>query len=333
MILAGAQSEERASGQTTAEATLEPVRPVRSLRRLRPLLALLLVGLLFFMGAASALADTVYISDQAGVLDDARIQSEGANLAYPLAIYTTNSFSGSQTDFEARTQSHVTSSRLIVIAIDTVHHWFYIKAGSQVPLSNSAAEDAYSAFKSNYNNGDYTGATLAAIRSLEGSLSGSSVPGVSSGAGGLLSSGLGLLCCIGLLVLIVGGIIFAVTRRRAGQPWGWGARGVPYQEPMPPPGSYPPGAYPPGYYPPGQGGGMNPWAAGGLGALGGGLVGYELGRMAGEHENQQQGGPLIDPGGDFGGGAGGGFGGGDPGGGDFGSSGGGDVGGGGGGSF
>ena len=33
---------------------------------------------------------------------------------------------------------------------------------------------------------------------------------------------------------------------------------------------------------------MSPWAAGGLGALGGGFLGYELGRMAGEHEQQAQ---------------------------------------------
>jgi hypothetical protein len=40
--------------------------------------------------------------------------------------------------------------------------------------------------------------------------------------------------------------------------------------------------YGPGYSPPPTG--MNPWAAGGLGAVGGGLLGYGLGRMAGEHE-------------------------------------------------
>jgi len=43
--------------------------------------------------------------------------------------------------------------------------------------------------------------------------------------------------------------------------------------------------YSPGYPPQG---GMNPWMAGGLGALGGGFLGYELGRMAGEMEQQPQ---------------------------------------------
>ena len=39
-------------------------------------------------------------------------------------------------------------------------------------------------------------------------------------------------------------------------------------------------------YPPQTG--MSPWAAGGLGAVGGGFLGYELGRMAGEKEQQPQ---------------------------------------------
>ncbi len=40
---------------------------------------------------------------------------------------------------------------------------------------------------------------------------------------------------------------------------------------------------------------MSPWAAGGLGAVGGGLLGYELGRMAGEHEQQALEGDLMNP--------------------------------------
>ena len=40
---------------------------------------------------------------------------------------------------------------------------------------------------------------------------------------------------------------------------------------------------------------MNPWAAGGLGAVGGGLLGYGLGRMAGEHEQQPQGNDSMNP--------------------------------------
>jgi hypothetical protein len=41
--------------------------------------------------------------------------------------------------------------------------------------------------------------------------------------------------------------------------------------------------------------GMSPWAAGGLGAVGGGFLGYELGRMAGEREQQAQEGDPMNP--------------------------------------
>ncbi|WP_376796916.1 hypothetical protein [Thermogemmatispora sp.] len=131
----------------------------------------LLMGLgLLLVGEGVALAADVTISDGAGVLDQGRIQREGAKLAYPLAIYTTNAFSGSQEDFEGYARGKVSEGRLIVLAIDTVHRWVYIEAGEEVPLSDSEAEEAYNAFKENYHNGDYTGATLAAIRSLEASL-------------------------------------------------------------------------------------------------------------------------------------------------------------------
>src|SRR2546429_892161 len=41
--------------------------------------------------------------------------------------------------------------------------------------------------------------------------------------------------------------------------------------------------------------GMSPWAAGGLGAVGGGLLGYQLGQMAGEHDQQHQEGDAGNP--------------------------------------
>src|SRR5437868_2967867 len=50
--------------------------------------------------------------------------------------------------------------------------------------------------------------------------------------------------------------------------------------------------YGPGYSPQTS---MSPWAAGGLGAVGGGLLGYELGRMAGEDEQQAHEGDQVNP--------------------------------------
>ncbi len=65
-------------------------------------------------------------------------------------------------------------------------------------------------------------------------------------------------------------------------------------------------AYGPGYGYPGYGrpmygpayspqAGMSPWAAGGLGALGGGLLGYHLGQMAGEQHASESESGSSDP--------------------------------------
>src|SRR5438477_12916412 len=61
--------------------------------------------------------------------------------------------------------------------------------------------------------------------------------------------------------------------------------------------SYDPAGYSRPMYGPGypQQSGISPWAAGGLGAVGGGLLGYELGQMAGEHEQQAKGGDAGHP--------------------------------------
>ena len=316
------------------------------------LMAMIVALGLLLSATASACASSVYISDAAGVLNTSRVQSEASTLGYPLSIYTLNNFNGTTSDFDQRTRSHITQPNMLVIAIDTVHKHVTIDGGSQVPLSNSQYSDAINAFRSNYNGGDYTGATIAAIGSLSTSLraapagsgsNGGNVPAPASGGGAWL----GTFLLIGLLV-IVGLAVFAFIRRRRGlfnQPYN-----PPYNEPYnqynQPPYNQPYNQYnqPPynqGYppnYGPGARPGVNPWVAGGLGAAAGGLLGYELGRQQGEEEGERQdmgnnGGNFDNSGsgGDFGGGASGDFGGG--GGGDFGGGGGGDFGGGSSGSF
>ena len=323
-------------------------------RRLNISLIALITALCLLLATTLAVqANTVIINDPAGVLNADQVRSEAANLPDPISIYTTKTFTGTTSDFDQRTRSHITSPNMIVITIDTVHHHLAIVGGSSVPLSNSQYNDAVQAFKNAYssNGGDYTAATIAALRSLRSSLGAAPV---SSGngnnpvpiptSGGGFFPGFGTLCCIGLLVLVIAGVIFGVMRRRArfGQP----VMGAPYQQPYNQPYNqgYPPPGYGPGY----NQGGVNPWVAGGLGAAAGGFLGYELGKEQGEGEaregdqqgnwaggNDAGGGASGDfgggGGGDFGGGAGGDFGGG--GGGDFGGGGGGDFGGGGGGNF
>ena len=296
----------------------------RALRRWfgKGLLATGLGLCLVLVMTVAALANTVHVYDKAGVLNASQVQSEAQKLSEPIDIYTTKSFNGTSSAFDQQTRSHITSSNLIVMAIDTTHHHLAIVGGSNVRLTDSQYSDAVNAFKSNYNGGDYTGATIAAIDTLGNALgsssssSGGTVP-VSSGG---FNFGFGALCCVGLLI-IAAIALFGIFRRRRGfaQP----QMNMPYQQPYNQ--GYPPNYPGPGYN---QGSGVNPWVAGGLGAAAGGLVGYELGKESGERDRDNDGGNAGN-GGDFGGGSSGDFGGG--GGGDFGGGAGGDFGGGGGG--
>src|SRR5438128_7570739 len=64
------------------------------------LIATLAALCLLFVTTMGALADTVNISDKAGVLKNAsQVQSEAANLGYPVNIYTMKNFTGTETAF------------------------------------------------------------------------------------------------------------------------------------------------------------------------------------------------------------------------------------------
>jgi hypothetical protein len=301
---------------------------------------------LLFVTTLVAFADTVNIYDKAGVLDQSQVQSAAAQLPYPVNIYTMNNFSGSESAFNqeaVRTLNDLHNPRLIVIAIETQQKYLAIVGGKSVSTSNSVYNDAVNAFKSNFHGGDYTGATIAALHSLQNSLAAAPVSGSGSGQTNPVASfALLPLCLIGVVILgliVVAGVFFMRRARTRIPPYPIGNQ---YQQPYNQgyPSNYPPNYYGPGYS---SGPGMNPWAAGGLGAAAGGFIGYELGKQEGQEEAREQGnigsgdfgggaGGTFggDGGGDFGGGAGGDFGGG---GGDFGGGSGGDFGGGGGGSF
>ena len=308
------------------------------------LIATLAAICLLLVTTLGALADTVNISDKASVLNKSQVQSEAANLGYPVNIYTMNNFNGTESAFNqeaVRTLNDAHNTRLIVIAISTQPKFLAIVGGKDVSTSNSVYNDAVNAFKNSFNGGDYTGATIAALHSLQSSL------GAASGSGngsGQTNSAVGFsllpLCLVGLLILgliVIAGVFFMRRARKRIPPYPMGNQ---YQQPYNQ--GYPPNYYGPGYN---QGSGVNPWVAGGLGAAAGGFIGYELGKDEGREQGVEQGnigggdfgggaGGTFggDGGNDFGGGAGGDFGGGG-GGGDFGGGGGGDFGGGGGGSF
>jgi hypothetical protein len=289
---------------------------------------------LFMLFALPAFASTVSISDQASVLDQSRVRNAASSLVYPLNIYTVNNFSGSTGSFDQRTTSHLTSSNLIVISISTNLHHMAVVYGKSVPLGNGGADSAKNAFISSYQNnpGDYTAATVSSIQSLESTLgSSSSSPngeGNTASRGGVSVFALAGGCLIGLLLL--GGLFFLIARSARRRSRGFFNRPPQYIDP-----NYGQG-YPPNYdpnYGPGypQRSGMNPWAAGGLGAAAGGLLGYELGKEAGESEARRDEDYSNGGGGNFGGGSSGDFGGGSSG--DFGGGSSGDFGGGSSGNF
>lgn len=182
----------------------------RSRRLSLGLLVLLAACSIFFATSLPTLADTVRVSDPVEVLNVQQIMSEGAKLGYPLDVYTTNTFYGTATDFAQRTiKVHLISKRLIVIAIDTVHHYLAIVGGTQVPLSNVQYTSAGQAFKNAATGNHFTSGTLAAIRSLEASLRESSSTSSSNGGA--------MLVILGVIVaLVILGAIFGFIKRLLG---------------------------------------------------------------------------------------------------------------------
>ena len=292
---------------------------------------------LWLITTVSAWASVNKIADAAGVLNQNQVRSAGASLRYPVDIYTTQNFSGTNAQFDQRARNRLTNADMIVMAISTNPRHVTVIAGRAVPLSSSEADSVISSFGDSYQSShDFTSATVSALQTLQDAVS-TSPRGGSRGANPAPAPGSalnGLWCLVGLVIL--GALAFFVIRRRrsGGLPFGQPRYDQPqYDQPYQ--GNYPPN-YGPGYPP--QQGGINPFAAGGLGAAAGGLLGYELGKERGEREaREEQGyygddqGFSGDPG-QYGGSSSGDFGGGNDGG-DFGGDGGEDYGGGSSGGF
>lgn len=235
--------------------------PIR--RSIVACLALVTVCALLLLNTVNVQASTITINDQAGVLDAGRVQAEAEQL--PILIFTTKTFTGEKDAFNQYTREQLPNQDSIAIGIDTVHVTISIVAGTNVQLSNSQANDAYSAAVSNYESGGgYTGATLAAIDSLKGAL---------GGGGGMTPLGMAVLILLGLVV--VGLIVIAKRwRRRRGDSDGDLRIWNPYYG-----GIYPTGIPPSAYY-----GGSDGGAGGSFGGGAGGSSGGESsGGGAGGH--------------------------------------------------
>jgi hypothetical protein len=278
----------------------------------------LLTFLLLLTLSACGNTNSVRIYDNARVLNSSKVQNAASNLSNPIAIYTTNTFQGTEANFQRTAIQKLNGNPdMIVMAIDTNSRYIYIARGSHVPLSSNNINQAVNSFAGRFNNGDYTGASVAALNSMQSSISSSSQGRSSSSFNPLVP------CLVLPLLLLLGVGLFAASRRSRMRGSGlWGTRRNPQfnEGPYYGPNQGPNQGYGPynqGYGPPNQGGGMNPWAAGGLGAAAGGLAGYELGRRSGERDSDRN----YDDNNDFGSGGGGNFGGNDPNGNSFGGGG------------
>jgi hypothetical protein len=223
--------------------------PIR--RSIVACLAFVTVCALFLLTTVNVQASTVTIKDQAGVLDSGRVQAEAEQL--PILIFTTKTFTGDKDAFNQYTREQLPNQDSIAIGIDTVHVTISIEAGAHVQLSNSQANDAYSAAVSNYESGGgYTGATIAAIDSLKGAM----------GHGGMTPLGVAVLILLGLVV--VGLIVIAKRWRRRDDsdrdPRIWN----PYYG-----GIYPTGTPPSAYYGGSDGGASGSFGGGAGGSSGG----------------------------------------------------------------
>ena len=181
------------------------------------LIAFSLLVALFIVSAGYTYANSVTISDQSGVLNIGKVRSDAAQLPVSVLIYTTRTFTGDQAALDNDARSHLLSANAVDIAIDTVQRHLSIQSGSQVKLSDEQASNAVDAFKNNFDNGDYTGATIAAIDSIHDALTNE------SSGGGMTVVGIVVASVLGVIFL---GIIVGVVRnrRRGGPPRGGGRR-------------------------------------------------------------------------------------------------------------
>ncbi len=278
---------------------MKPLLSLASLRSSRKyFLGLLVVfGVLALSACGGGGGKNAQIYDSAHVLNSSKVLNAASQMQNPLAIYTTNTFQGNQADFQRTATAKLGNDpNRIVMAIDAAHHYVYIARGSKVPLSGAGINQAVNSFSSNYNNGNYTNASVAAINSMHQSMRGANT-GSSS-----FSPSLGW--CLVPLLLILGGVFFAATRRnRPGR--GMFDQGPTSRRPMyTPPDQrrgYPEqfrGQEP--YTGPSDQSRKSPWAAGGLGAAAGGIAGYELGKRRGEQPVERDD-EIMGGGGQFGG--------------------------------
>ena len=238
-------------------------------------------------GAVPAWASTVQIQDDAHVLNATVVQNNASTLPVGVYIWATTQDAASKSTFDTDVRNKVSPMFPIVLGINTQSRHESIQIGSQAGISRNAAlaaeSNANSAFVATMQSSrDYTSAVTAALDNLRSTLTAAHRGRAPAQRVVTHSVGIGLLPIILVLAAIVAVVVLLRRRIRSG--FGRSMTGSMSGGP-PPMGSYP--DYGPAYGPPYRSG-MGPGAAGAIGAVGGGLLGYELGKMQGEEQQFRQ---------------------------------------------
>src|SRR6266446_8704528 len=162
-------------------------------------------------------AASVQIRDDARALDVGQVWSQASKLSHPVSISTMSTFNGPKSDFIRSTEQALTGRDAIALGISVEQRYLAIVAGKQAGLKAEQIEQARQAFAKAYGsnagaNGKYTGATLAALQSLQASLGNDGVLNPLPSLGRVLGNPLTWL----LLLALIGGAFF-VFRRFSGQ--------------------------------------------------------------------------------------------------------------------
>lgn len=270
--------------------------------------ALVLLGLALVGGNVAHATADVTIQDDAKVLSATQqdqIRQAGQNAPFAVTVWT-DTAAPSKEAFYQSVRDRVNSDE-VVLGVDPVHKWSYISARANTGLTRALLDQAQATANTSFSNGDWAGGFIAALNNLaaaapsapvnsgSGATNPGSVPASNSGGGFNFSFG----ACL-IPILLLGVAAFFLRNRFGGQRAVVPQQGVGYQ-PNGQPGYGQPGYGQPGYGQQGSGLGGN-IASGGLGALAGGVIGYEIGKNQGQGANPSIGGNVG--GSDFGGGSG-----------------------------
>src|SRR5579859_543607 len=274
----------------------------------------------------------VQIRDEANVLsaaDRQNITAAAQRAPFAVTVWTTTAYTNKTLFINA--VDALVGNDAVVLGVNTLHGFGFthIAARANTGLTTAENGQAESLANSNFNNEHWGAGFVAAINSLTAVVGPAPAnnaplpqPASTSGPG---LGGLGLLFCLLPIIVIVGLAIFLRNRVMGNRGGVTPAINPNYYPPQTGYGpgvnpNYPPPGYGPGYGNPAPGSGIGGnIVSGGIGALGGGVIGYELGRHAGDNQGQQGGnfapdfgnsggGGIVDspsggPGPDFGAGA------------------------------